>query len=201
MFYKLFLKRVLDFIFSLFLLILTSPICVIISIILYFSNNGKIFFVQPRPGKNEKIFFIIKFRTMTELRNKDGELLSDNMRITRLGNFIRKSSIDELPQLINVLKGDLSLIGPRPLLVEYLTHYNDFQKRRHEVRPGITGWAQVNGRNTISWKQKFEYDVWYVDNLSLLLDFKIIKKTILKTLKSEGINISTSETMAKFTGE
>ena len=138
---------------------------------------------------------------MNDKRNSSGELLPDNERITAFGKFIRNNSIDELPQLVNVLKGDLSLIGPRPLLIDYLPLYNDFQKRRHEVRPGITGYAQINGRNAISWRQKFEFDVWYVDNLSLLLDFKIIKKTILKTLKSEGINISTSETMAKFTGE
>lgn len=150
---------------------------------------------------NERIFYILKFRTMNDKKNSMGELLPDNERITKIGKFIRRSSLDELPQLINVLKGDLSLIGPRPLLVDYLPLYTEFQKRRHEVRPGITGWAQVNGRNMISWSQKFEYDVWYVDNLSLLLDLKIIKKTILKTLKSEGINVNTSETMSRFTGE
>jgi len=138
---------------------------------------------------------------MNDKRNSSGELLPDNERITAFGKFIRNNSIDELPQLVNVLKGDLSLIGPRPLLIDYLPLYNDFQKRRHEVRPGITGYAQINGRNAISWRQKFEFDVWYVDNLSLLLDLKIIKQTILKTIKSEGINASTSETMSKFTGE
>jgi len=138
---------------------------------------------------------------MNDKRNSSGELLPDNKRITAFGKFIRNNSIDELPQLVNVLKGDLSLIGPRPLLIDYLPLYNDFQKRRHEVRPGITGYAQINGRNAISWRQKFEFDVWYVDNLSLLLDLKIIKQTILKTIKSEGINASTSETMSKFTGE
>ena len=138
---------------------------------------------------------------MNEQKNRDGELLPDNERITMIGKFIRNNSIDELPQLINVLKGDLSLIGPRPLLVDYLPLYNDFQRRRHDVRPGITGWAQVNGRNSISWRKKFEFDVWYVDNLSLFLDIKIIKKTVLKTVKSEGIDYSASETMTKFTGE
>jgi lipopolysaccharide/colanic/teichoic acid biosynthesis glycosyltransferase len=199
--YRKFFKRFFDFLFSILLLTISSPIIIIVSAILFITNHGNVFFIQPRPGKNEKIFYIIKFRTMNDKRNNDGELLPDTERITRLGKFIRNTSLDELPQLINVLKGDLSIIGPRPLLIDYLPLYNDFQKRRHEVRPGITGLAQVNGRNTISWNQKFEFDVLYVDNLSLLLDFKIIKKTILKTLKSEGIDSSTSETMSKFIGE
>lgn len=198
--YRKYLKRFFDFILSLFLLIFTSPLIIIISILLYFTNKGEIFFIQPRPGKNEKIFNIIKFRTMIEKRNEGGELLPDNERITRIGRFIRKTSIDELPQLINVLIGDLSLIGPRPLLVEYLPIYNDFQKRRHELRPGITGWAQVNGRNTITWNEKFEYDVWYVDNISIFLDIKIMNMTFIKVLKSEGINVSSSKTMEAFKG-
>jgi undecaprenyl phosphate N,N'-diacetylbacillosamine 1-phosphate transferase len=199
--YKSFFKRFFDLIFSLILLVLTSPVIIIVSLLLFIVNDGKVFFIQPRPGKNEKIFFIIKFKTMNDRKNEMGEWRPDNERITGIGRFIRKSSIDELPQLFNVLKGDLSLIGPRPLLVEYLPLYNDFQKRRHEVRPGITGWAQVNGRNSISWKQKFEFDVWYVDNLSLLLDVKIVKQTILKIFKSEGIDSSSSQTMSTFTGE
>jgi lipopolysaccharide/colanic/teichoic acid biosynthesis glycosyltransferase len=177
------------------------PVQILISVILFFTNDGKIFFIQPRPGRHEKIFHIIKFRTMNNKRDRNGNPLPDSERTTRFGKFIRRSSLDELPQLINVVRGDLSLIGPRPLLVEYLPLYNDYQKRRHDVRPGITGLAQVNGRNAISWRQKFEFDVWYVNNLSLLLDLKIIKQTILKTIKSEGINSSSSETMSKFTGE
>jgi undecaprenyl phosphate N,N'-diacetylbacillosamine 1-phosphate transferase len=199
--YKKFFKRFFDLIFSFLILVISSPVLIITSAILLYSNKGKVFFIQPRPGKNEKIFKIIKFRTMNEKKDEEGNLLPDGERTTPMGRFIRNTSIDELPQLINVLKGDLSLIGPRPLLIDYLPLYNEFQKRRHEVRPGITGLAQVNGRNAISWSQKFEFDIWYVDNLSLLLDFKIIKQTVLKTLKSEGINSNTSETMAKFTGE
>jgi undecaprenyl phosphate N,N'-diacetylbacillosamine 1-phosphate transferase len=200
MVYRKYLKRFFDFTLSLLLLIITSPLIVTISIILYFTNNGKIFFIQPRPGKNENIFFIIKFRTMNEKVNNNGELLPDNERITRIGNFIRKTSIDELPQLINVLKGDLSFIGPRPLLVDYLPLYNDFQRRRHEVKPGITGWAQVNGRNAISWQKKFEYDIWYVDNICFLLDVKIIFLTIKKIFLAENINTSDTTTMVRFTG-
>jgi lipopolysaccharide/colanic/teichoic acid biosynthesis glycosyltransferase len=171
-----------------------------VSTLLFITNARKVFFIQPRPGKDEKIFLIIKFRTMKELRDKDGKLLPDNKRITPIGKFIRKSSIDELPQLLNVLKGDLSLIGPRPLLVDYLPLYNDFQRRRHEVRPGITGWAQINGRNAISWDKKFAFDLWYVDNISFHLDCKIFFGTIIKVFKSNGISSGTSVTMEKFKG-
>lgn len=200
MLYRKYLKRFFDFILSLLLLIFTSPLIIIISIILYITNKGEIFFIQPRPGKNEKIFFIIKFKTMNEKKNENSELLPDDERITRIGKFIRKTSIDELPQLVNVLKGDLSLIGPRPLLVDYLPFYNDFQRRRHEVKPGITGLAQVNGRNEISWGKKFDYDVWYVDNLSFALDFKIFFLTIKKVFASEGINAKGHVTMPSFIG-
>lgn len=200
MVYRKYLKRLFDFTLSLLLLIITFPVNITISIILFFTNNGKVFFIQPRPGKNEDIFSIIKFRTMNEKVNKNGELLPDNERITRTGNFIRKTSIDELPQLINVLRGDLSFIGPRPLLVDYLPLYNDFQRRRHEVKPGITGWAQVNGRNAISWQKKFEYDIWYVDNICFLVDLKIIFLTIKKIFLAENINTSDTTTMARFTG-
>lgn len=200
MLYKKFLKRFFDLIFSLILLILTSPLNIIFSIILLFVNKGKIFFIQPRPGKNEKIFFIIKYMTMNDKKNAKGELLPDSERITRVGNFIRKNSIDELPQLINVLKGDLSIVGPRPLLVDYLPLYNDFQRKRHLVKPGITGWAQVNGRNTITWQKKFEYDVWYVDNQSFILDVRILLLTIHKIFMPEDVNFSDTVTMQKFTG-
>jgi len=200
MVYRKYLKRFFDFILSLLLLIFTSPLIIIISIILYFTNKGEIFFIQPRPGKNEKIFFIIKFKTMNEKKNENSELLPDDERITRIGKIIRKTSIDELPQLINVIKGDLSLIGPRPLLVDYLPLYSDFQRRRHEVKPGITGWAQVNGRNAISWEEKFKLDVWYVDNISIFLDMKILILTLVKVVKSEGVNASTSSTMEAFNG-
>jgi len=168
---------------------------------LLFSNNGKPFFLQKRPGKKGKIFIIIKFRTMNDRLDKSGKLLPDGERLTAIGKFVRKTSLDEIPQLFNVLKGDMSLIGPRPLLPDYLHLYNDFQKRRHEVKPGITGWAQVNGRNAISWEQKFAYDVWYVDNLSFLVDLKIIFKTFEKVFKSEGINAANAATIEPFNGK
>lgn len=170
------------------------------SLLLSFANNGKPFFFQTRPGKNEKLFRIIKFKTMNDKRDKNGELLSDKERLTAIGKFTRKTSLDEIPQLLNVIKGDMSLIGPRPLLVEYLPIYNDLQKRRHNIRPGITGWAQVNGRNAISWEDKFKFDVWYVDHLSFSLDMKIIGMTILKVFKREGINAVDAATMKPFTG-
>lgn len=169
-------------------------------ILLKIANQGDAFFFQARPGKNNKIFKIIKFKTMNDLKDENGQLLSDAERLTKIGAFVRKTSLDEIPQLINVLKGDMSLIGPRPLLVQYLELYNEEQARRHEVKPGITGWAQVNGRNAISWKQKFEYDVWYVDNCSFGTDVKIIYNTILKVVKSEDINSQTSATMEPFNG-
>jgi undecaprenyl phosphate N,N'-diacetylbacillosamine 1-phosphate transferase len=198
--YRRFFKRLLDFLFSFLLLILTSPINIIVIIILAFANDGKVFFVQLRPGKGEKIFSIIKYKTMNDKRDANGNLLPDNKRITFLGKIIRKSSLDELPQLINVLLGDLSIIGPRPLLVDYLPLYNEFQNRRHEVRPGITGWAQVNGRNTITWQKKFEYDVWYVDNLSFSLDLRILLLTIRSVIVADNVNFSAGETMERFRG-
>ena len=164
------------------------------------ANKGKVWFTQSRPGRNEKIFNVIKFKTMTDECDHHGNLLPDEQRLTRVGKFIRATSLDELPQLINVLKGEMSIVGPRPLLIEYLLLYNDKQRRRHEVVPGITGWAQVNGRNAISWKQKFEYDVWYIDHQSFLLDLKILFLTVLKVIKAEGISSDTSATMEKFRG-
>ncbi|HRP90585.1 MAG TPA: sugar transferase [Edaphocola sp.] len=199
--YRSFFKRFFDFSVALFALILLSPIIIIATIALYIANQGKPFFVQQRPGKGEQIFSIVKFKTMNDRKDANGELLSDAVRLTPIGRFIRKTSIDELPQLFNVLVGDMSLIGPRPLLVQYLPLYNPEQKRRHEVRPGITGWAQVNGRNAISWKQKFEYDVWYVDHLSFLIDMKIFFRTIKKVFVREGISQEGQATMEFFKGE
>jgi lipopolysaccharide/colanic/teichoic acid biosynthesis glycosyltransferase len=196
-----FIKRYFDFIISLIAFVILSPIFLIITILLFITNQGSTFFFQLRPGKNEHIFKVIKFKTMNDKRNKEGYLLPDNERLTPVGRFIRKTSLDEIPQLINVIKGDMSLVGPRPLLVEYLPLYSLQQCKRHEVRPGITGWAQVNGRNTITWKKKFEYDVWYVDHCSFSLDLKILWLTLLKVLKSEGINSATAATMEKFTGD
>lgn len=200
MIYKLIIKRVFDFLISVVCLIVFLPLLVIIFIILTHNNEGKPFFFQKRPGKNEKIFKVIKFKTMTDKRDKNGQLLCDSMRLTNLGEFIRKTSLDELPQLINVIKGDMSLIGPRPLLPEYLPLYTLEQKKRHKVKPGITGWAQVNGRNAISWEKKFEYDVWYVNNISFALDIKILFKTILKVLNKEGINEKGEVTTKPFKG-
>lgn len=187
--YKNCLKRVLDFTIVLCALIVISPILLVITVWLHFANKGAgAFFTQARPGKNGKIFRVIKFKSMTDERDKDGNLLPNEQRITKVGAFIRKTSIDELPQLINVLKGDMALIGPRPLLPQYLPLYSKEQARRHEVRPGITGWAQVNGRNAISWTRKFELDVWYVDHISFMLDMKIIYCTVMKVLKRTDIN-------------
>jgi len=198
--YRNFLKRIIDVLASLVGLVLLSPLFIIVTIILYFANDGKPFFFQLRPGKGGRIFKLVKFKTMNDRKNQHGELLPDDVRLTPMGKFVRKTSLDELPQLINVLKGDMSLIGPRPLLVEYLPLYNNFQSRRHEVRPGITGWAQVNGRNAISWSRKFELDVWYVDNVSLKTDLLILLKTFQKVFKAEGINSATYATMEKFSG-
>ena len=198
--YKFFFKRLIDFLLSLLGLIFISPIFVLVTIMLFIANNGYPFFFQPRPGKKESVFKVIKFKTMNDKKGSDGELLSDADRLTKAGEFVRKTSLDEIPQLINVLKGDMSLIGPRPLLVEYLPLYSSEQKQRHNIRPGITGWAQVNGRNAISWEQKFIFDVWYVQNMSLILDVKIIFMTIFKVFKSEGISSDTSQTMEKFKG-
>lgn len=193
-------KRILDFLIALFGLILLSPILFVIIIALFFANNGKPFFFQARPGKKGEIFKIIKFKTMNDKRDKDGNLLPDAERLTPIGSFVRKTSLDEIPQLINVLKGDMSLIGPRPLLVQYLSLYDEKQARRHEVRPGITGWAQINGRNAITWQQKFDYDVWYVDNISFLLDVKIFFLTIKKVFVREGISADGQATIEPFKG-
>ena len=199
--YNHFFKRLIDFTLSLIGFIIFSPVFIIVWIWLTIANKGAgALFFQERPGKGEKIFKVIKFKTMTDERDALGNLLPDADRLTKVGNFVRSTSLDEIPQLINVIKGDMSLIGPRPLLVQYLPLYNDTQRRRHEVRPGITGWAQVNGRNAISWTQKFEYDVWYVDNISLSLDVKILVRTIMKVFKREGISSETSSTMEAFKG-
>ena len=199
--YKSFFKRLLDFLISACVLLIIWPILLLIAIFLHFANRGAgAFFTQARPGKNGKIFKVIKFKTMTDEKDANGNLLPDAQRLTKVGKFIRSTSLDELPQLINVLKGDMALIGPRPLLPEYLPLYSKEQARRHEVRPGITGWAQVHGRNAISWQEKFKLDVWYVDHCSLAVDLKIIWLTIMKVVKQEGISSSTSSTMEPFTG-
>lgn len=198
--YKSLFKRFIDAVFSLLGIIILSPVFLILALLLLIINKGNPFFFQERPGKNRKIFNLIKFKTMTDKRWIDGNLLPDDFRLTKIGSFVRRTSLDEVPQLINVLKGEMSFIGPRPLLVEYLPLYNDEQKKRHEVKPGITGWAQVNGRNAISWGKKFEYDVWYVENISFLLDLKIFFLTLKKVLISEGINSGNNVTMEKFTG-
>jgi undecaprenyl phosphate N,N'-diacetylbacillosamine 1-phosphate transferase len=182
-------------------LLITSPVLLLIILLLAVANRGKVWFVQERPGKNASPFRVIKFRTMNDARNEKGESLPDEQRLTWIGKIIRRLSLDELPQLINVLKGDMSFVGPRPLLMEYLPLYSDEQKRRHEVKPGITGWAQVNGRNAIGWKQKFAYDVWYVDHQSFWLDIKILFLTVLKVFRAEGISSGTSVTMEKFRGD
>lgn len=198
--YKNWLKRVFDVGVALFALLILSPIFLLITGILYVSNQGKPFFFQSRPGKDGKLFRIVKFKTMTDARDAEGNLLPNHLRITPVGAFVRRTSLDEIPQLINVLKGDMSLVGPRPLLPDYLPLYNDFQRRRHEVKPGITGWAQVHGRNAISWEQKFTYDVWYVDHLSLTTDLIVLWKTVLKVVKREGISASETVTMERFRG-
>ena len=200
--YKHFFKRLLDFILSLLALSILGPILLIIIVWLHFANKGAgAFFLQERPGKNDKIFKVIKFKTMTDERDTEGNLLPDADRLTKVGKFVRSSSIDELPQLINVLKGDMALIGPRPLLVQYIPLYSTELARRHEVRPGITGWAQCNGRNAINWTKKFELDVWYVDHCSFLLDLKIIFLTIKKVFVREGISQEGQATMEYFTGK
>lgn len=199
--YKNFFKRLFDFTIVLMILLVEWPFLLIITICLHFTNNGAgAFFMQERPGKNGKIFKVIKFKTMTDERDAEGNLLPDAERLTRVGKFIRSTSIDELPQLINVLKGDMALIGPRPLLPQYLPLYTPEQARRHEVRPGITGWAQVNGRNAISWQKKFELDVWYVDHCSFCLDVKIVFKTVKKVFIREGISQAGQATMELFNG-
>ncbi|TXD56682.1 sugar transferase [Polaribacter sp. IC066] len=198
--YKNQFKSVIDFVIAFVSLLLMGPIFLTMLVVLSYANSGKPFFFQKRPGKNEQIFKLIKFKTMNDKKDVNGVLLSDVARLTKLGVFVRKTSLDEIPQLFNVLKGDMSLIGPRPLLPEYLSLYNSKQKKRHNVKPGITGWAQINGRNAISWQKKFEYDVWYVENISFFLDVKIFFKTFLKIFKSEGINKEGEATTIKFTG-
>ncbi len=199
--YKHFFKRLIDFIIVFCVLVVIWPILLVVTLWLHFANKGTgAFFMQERPGKGGKVFKVIKFKTMTDERDADGNLLPDADRLTNVGRFVRSTSIDELPQLINVLKGDMALIGPRPLLVQYLPLYSKEQARRHDVRPGITGWAQVNGRNAISWMKKFELDVWYVDHCSFLLDVKIIFLTIKKVFVREGISQEGQETMEFFTG-
>ena len=198
--YKGFFKRIIDFCAALMGFTILLPVFIAITIWLFFSNKGKPFFYQQRPGKNERIFSIIKFKSMNDNTDENGNLLPFEKRITKIGSFIRKYSLDEIPQLINVMKGDMSLIGPRPLLIQYLPLYNEDQKKRHLVRPGITGWAQVNGRNTISWQQKFMLDTWYVNNMSFLLDCKIILMTIKKVVKKDGVNSSDNLNMPLFTG-
>ncbi|MBC9908891.1 sugar transferase [Chitinophaga varians] len=199
--YRSFLKRWLDVWVAFTALLLLSPVFVVITVLLYVANSGKPFFLQPRPGKQGRVFRVIKYKTMNDRRGPDGALLPDEARLTAVGKFVRKTSLDEIPQLINVLKGDMSLIGPRPLLVDYLELYSPRQARRHEVRPGITGWAQVNGRNAISWTQKFELDVWYVDHLRFGLDVKILFMTIIKVFKSEGISQAGHVSSERFTGK
>ena len=194
------LKNLFDKSLALFLIILFSPIYIVVSLLIFFKMGSPILFRQKRPGYKEKIFGIYKFRTMTNEKDANGNLLPDDKRLVGIGKFIRSTSLDELPQLFNVLKGEMSFVGPRPLLIEYLPLYNQKQKRRHDVKPGITGWAQVNGRNAISWEQKFDYDVWYVDNQSFWLDIKILWLTFLKVVKRSDISSSTSSTMEKFTG-
>lgn len=198
--YRTFFKRIIDFAVAFIVLLLIFPIFLLLTLFLTIANDGKPFFFQLRPGKNGKVFKIVKFKTMNDRKDAEGNLLSDAVRLTKIGSFVRKTSLDELPQLLNVIKGDMSLIGPRPLLTQYLDLYSDFQNRRHEVKPGITGWAQVNGRNAISWDKKFELDVWYVDHISFGLDIKILFKTILNVVKSEGINAANAATIEPFNG-
>ncbi|GAB6278086.1 MAG: sugar transferase [Lentimicrobium sp.] len=199
--YRHFFKRLFDFSLALLGLIIISPLFLLLWVWLSIANKGAgAFFLQERPGKDEKIFKVIKFKTMNDKRDENGNLLPDSERLTTIGRWIRSLSFDEIPQLLNVIKGDMSLIGPRPLLVQYLPLYNETQRRRHEVRPGMTGWAQVNGRNAISWQEKFEYDVWYVDHVSLSLDIKILLKTVEKVFKREGINSQDNATMELFSG-
>lgn len=199
-FYSPTFKRLFDLVFSLFLFVIFFPVFLLLSLLLMIANKGTPFFLQSRPGKNGHIFNLIKFKTMNDNKNRNDNLLSDAQRITLIGSFIRKTSLDEIPQLLNVIKGDMSLVGPRPLLVEYLPLYNSEQNKRHEVLPGITGWAQINGRNAISWEKKLQYDIWYVNNISFSLDIKILLLTIIKVLYRKGINSSSSVTMEKFEG-
>ena len=199
--YRSFFKRVFDFILSLTAIIILSPVLLLLTVIGAFLMGGNPFFTQERPGKDCKIFKLVKFKSMNNKRDERGELLPDEKRLTSYGQFIRNTSLDELPELINILKGDMAVVGPRPLLVRYLTRYSKTQARRHEVRPGLTGLAQVNGRNAISWEEKFRYDVEYVDNLCLMLDIKIMLMTVLKVVKRDGISSENSATMEEFMGQ
>ena len=199
--YRLFIKRFLDFSLSFIGFICLFPLFFLVMVGLFFVNDGKPFFYQLRPGKDGKIFKIIKFKTMNDKRDSNGNLLPDAKRLTKIGSFVRKTSLDEIPQLLNVIKGDMSLVGPRPLLPENLSLYSETQRRRHEIKPGITGWAQVNGRNAISWTKKFELDVWYVDHISFLLDLKIILLTIKKVFIREGISQEGHATVENFNGK
>lgn len=198
--YTSFFKRLLDFLVALFGLLVFSPVVLVVTVALAVVNRGRPFFVQPRPGLHGKTFHIVKFKTMTDRRDAHGNLLPDAARLTKVGKWVRQSSLDEIPQLVNVLRGDMSLVGPRPLLVQYLPLYNAHQKRRHDVKPGITGWAQVNGRNAIGWSEKFEFDVWYVDNISFAMDIKILFLTAKKVFAREGINATGHATIEPFTG-
>ncbi len=198
--YRVFSKSVIDLLVACVALLFISPLFLLVTFLLAWANRGSVFFLQSRPGYKEKAFTVIKFKTMNDRMDENGSLLPDKERLTKIGRFIRKTSLDELPQLINVLKGEMSLIGPRPLLFKYLPLYNETQRRRHDVRPGITGWAQVNGRNSISWSQKFSFDIYYVDNLSFMLDLQIAYLTILKVIKREGVNQSAERPMQPFTG-
>lgn len=198
--YSNFIKPLCDRLVALIALVVLSPVILIVTILLLVANNGKPFFFQPRAGFKGRIFRIIKFKTMNDRKDANGELLPDADRLTAIGRFVRKTSLDELPQLLNVIKGDMSIVGPRPLLVEYLSLYNAMQARRHDVKPGITGWAQVNGRNAISWASKFEYDVYYVEHISFVLDISIIWRTLGKVFRSEGISAQGVATAEKFTG-
>ena len=198
--YKSFFKRFFDLILALIGFIILFPIILLITIVLYWKNDGSPFFLQLRPGKDGKVFKIIKFKSMTDKTDSDGQLLPEQERLTSTGKFVRKYSLDEIPQLVNVIKGDMSLIGPRPLLVHYLPLYNETQKHRHDIKPGISGWAQVNGRNAISWEKKFELDIWYVNNLSFMLDLKIIVLTIYKVFRMEDIYSMENDIVTEFKG-
>ena len=199
--YRKHIKRVLDLVLSVIGFTIFIPLFIGITVFLAIANKGKPFFIQKRPGKNCKVFKIIKFKTMNDKKDIDGNLLHDSERLTPIGTFVRKTSLDEIPQLLNVIKGDMSIIGPRPLLTDYVHLYSPFQNRRHEIKPGITGWAQVNGRNAISWDKKFEFDVFYVDHVSLFLDIKILLMTLKKIIISEGINAENATTVEPFNGQ
>lgn len=199
--YKLFFKRIIDLLIAIMGLIILFPVIIVVTICLYIANSGKPFFYQQRPGKNEKLFKIVKFKTMNDKTDKDGNLLADSERLTSVGRFVRKTSLDEIPQLINILKGDMSLIGPRPLLIKYLPYYSEEERVRHTVRPGITGWAQINGRNTVKWDDRLAFDVEYVKNLSFIFDLKIIYKTALKVIKSENIVVDPESIMQNLDDE